>query len=244
MTIHVSWWWIICLPIVFSLHMQKVFLFVFVLLSIHEGMHILFAQKRGYHVQKVVISPIGLSAHIKDFEYKKSKDEIVITLAGLSVHIITYFLLPLFVELKFMSTSFMLYLNNINMSIFLFNLIPIYPLDGGRILGNIFELIFPIKTAKKLRIISSIIVLGTLIYVGFYEYIMGIFFILFFLVHIILDCCLFDRNMKQFYLYRYLHGVIAKKKVHHKQDIYKNKDNYLLVRGNIIREKSFLTKYF
>lgn len=244
MKIRFSKWWIVFLPIVFSLHMQKVFFFLFVLLSIHEGMHILCAKKLGYQIEGVQVSPIGLCAHIKNFEYKKSIHEIAITLAGLSVHILAYFLLPAFARYGMLSYAFMQYLNTINLSILWFNLIPIYPLDGGRIVRNIYELLLPIKCAKKMSIITS---LGMLLYViklGFYQYIMGVFFLFFFACQIGFDWYFFNQRIEDFYLYRYLHGIKAKKKIHHQQDIYKNKDNYIFYEGQIIDEKTFLGKYF
>ncbi|NBK98170.1 MAG: hypothetical protein EOM50_09140 [Erysipelotrichia bacterium] len=243
MKITLSKLWIIVLPIVFSLHLQKVLLFIFMLLTLHEAMHILCAYKLGYETKEVCIYPFGLSAMIKDFEYKNSYDELLITLAGLSVHIIMYGFLCLLSQYAIISYSFMLYLNQINMQIFCFNLIPIYPLDGGRILANLLELLFVYTLAKRLSLLLSLLFLLYYIKRGLLSSLSGVIIAIFFMIQLGLASVHFAMNIKAFYLYRYLHKHSYPLKVHAHKDIYKNKTNVIIKEHKLLSEREFLSRY-
>lgn len=243
MKIKVSKSWVFILPIIFSLHMQKIMLFIFTLLSIHESMHIICAHFLGYQTVEVCVYPFGLSARIKDFEYRNSIYEILITLSGLSVHIIMYFFLHLINVLGWISFSFMEYLNMINIQILCFNLIPIYPLDGGRMIRNLLEILFVYKKAKMISIFVSFLLLGYYMMIGLLNSLSGIIICIFFLFQLILAIYQYQSSNLEFYLYRYLHGAFGKMKIHHKQDIYKNKTNVIVEKTNLLNETEFLSRY-
>lgn len=231
------------LPVIISLHLQKVWIFIFMLLAWHESIHIVCAKRLGYTCSEVIVYPFGLSARIKDFEMKNSKYEILITVAGLSVHIVMYFLLYLLVKAQMISNAFMLYLNTINMQIFCFNLLPIYPLDGGRIIANIYELIFPYRKAKLLTLLSSFLILLYYVKMGLLENVSGILVTLFFGFQIMYHSIRFKCGYQQFYLYRYLHGPIGKVKMHTHNDIYKNRNNVIIQAQHLKNEREFLSHY-
>lgn len=243
MKIKISKTWILILPLILSLHLQKVLLFIFVLLSIHESMHILCAHYLGYQTIEVGVYPFGLSARIKDLEYKNSCDEILITLSGLSVHIIMYFFLFFLSDYHIISNSFMLYLNQINMQILCFNLIPIYPLDGGRIIKNILELFFVYQIAQYISLISSCFLLGYYMYIGLLNSLSGILISIFFMGQLIFSFYQYKSKVAQFYLFRYLHGSKGRIKLHRHHDIFKNKTNILIENGKLKSEREFLSRY-
>lgn len=243
MKLKVSKSWVFILPIIFSLHMQKTMLFIFVLLSLHESMHIMCAYFLGYQTVEVCIYPFGFSARIKDFEYKNSIYEILITLSGLSVHIIMYFFLYLIYMIGWVSFSFMEYLNVINIQILCFNLIPIYPLDGGRIIRNILEILFVYKKAKLFSLIFSFILLGYYMMIGLLNSLSGVIICIFFLFQLFLAIIQYRSSILEFYLYRYIHGPFGKVKVHDKQDIYKNKTNVIIEKSRLLNECDFLSRY-
>lgn len=94
MKIKVSILWVPFLPIFYVTHLYKVLFFLFLLMSIHEMMHIVCAIQLRYKIEKVIVYPFGLSATIQDFEYKNSWHELCITLSGLGVHILAAFFMP------------------------------------------------------------------------------------------------------------------------------------------------------
>lgn len=226
------------------MRLWKVLLFIFLLLSIHESCHILCAKWLNLRSVEVKVYPMGLSARIKDLEFQKSIHELMITLSGLGVHIVAYYVLLVCVKMNLLSYSFAQYLNHINMSIFFFNLLPIYPLDGGRIIHNLLELVFPYQMAKKITIILSI---GTIILMlnrGLCKSASGIILLIFLVFQLFNMIYCYTSDNQAFYLYRYLHGFNGRKKVHDRKDIYKNYDNYVYDNHRIIHEKQFLERFF
>ncbi|MDD3049366.1 MAG: site-2 protease family protein [Bacilli bacterium] len=243
MKIKISKTWIFILPVILSMHMQKVMIFIFLLLTLHESMHIICAHFLGYQTIEVCVYPFGLSARIKDFEYKNSIYEIVVTLSGLSVHIIMYFILKWISQQALISINFMEYLNMINIQILCFNLIPLYPLDGGRIIRNVLELLFVYKKAKRISLFLSLLLLLYYIYIGLLKSLSGMIICTFFICQLLWFFYQFKYTTMEFYLYRYLHGSFGKVKMHKQQDIYKNKTNIIIEDGKIKSEHEFLSHY-
>ena len=124
-------------------------------MSLHEMGHYYMAKMFGYKLTKFSLSPYGVSLSYFD-ENLDEKDEFWIALAGPAVNVIsivfvlgvwwlfpsTYFLLQSFVE--------------ISLVIALFNLLPAYPLDGGRIFVCLVRRIFDEKKALKLTIFFNL----------------------------------------------------------------------------------------
>lgn len=132
------------------------FLFISVVLS-HEYGHFFVAKKLGYKLDSFFLAPYGACLNYKEkaFEYQ---DEIKIALAGPCVNIL---LCLIFLALwwvcpetynfthEFVSQSF---------SLALFNFLPCYPLDGGRIFVGVISSIKPRNWAIKVTQIFNIAV--------------------------------------------------------------------------------------
>lgn len=243
MKIKFSWMWILFLPFVIATHFYKVLFFLFLLMSIHESFHIMAALYLGYKIESVCIYPFGLSAQIECFEYRNSRDEIWITLCGLSVHIIAAFFLPFLCDIWSVSKVFSLYLIKTNLAILIFNLFPIYPLDGGRLLRNILEYFFSFKMAKLISLLSTFILIPIFLYAFPFTQIQRIVFAIFLMSQTILYLYQFNSDVHLFYLYRYLYPIKRKIKIHDRHDLYKNKENYIFEKGKIVTEKEFLKKF-
>lgn len=154
---------------------------LFASLLIHEYAHVLTGRMFGYQTRRIFLIPIGCVA---DFEQKiRGPEEIRIALAGPLASIIltgiaitagmlfgkprtctTYFLLKFFGVMGFW-----------NLCLALFNLIPVFPSDGGRILRSLtalaITLLFPsqayraqlLATRFVLRAISWPLAIGSVI---------------------------------------------------------------------------------
>ena len=114
---------------------------------IHETGHYLQSQKLGYGLKKIVLMPYGalIKGDIEDIKYK---DEILISLAG---PFINFCIAVFFVALWWLfpeTYPFTELIVTANVSLAIINLLPCYPLDGGRFLLATLSLFLPRKTAK------------------------------------------------------------------------------------------------
>jgi len=122
----------------------------------HEIAHAEVAEKLGYRLRKLNLNPYGASL-IGDFEGVKPRDEIFIALAGpltnIALIIISVALWWIFPSSYFITQYFV----TANIFIAFFNLIPVFPLDGGRVLLAALSLRMPRNKAyRKMRIFGFI----------------------------------------------------------------------------------------
>ncbi len=123
---------------------------LFVCVLLHEFGHSLVAQRLGLEVRSITLLPIGGVSNLETIPEKPS-DEVKITLAGPVVNVV---LAPIFFGVGlllgaeprmptdlFMGIGsvgqFFFYLGYLNVVLAVFNLIPAFPLDGGRVLRGL-----------------------------------------------------------------------------------------------------------
>lgn len=139
----------------------RIFIFLIYTLScvIHELGHSFVAERRGYRLDKITLMPFGavVSGEEKNFS---SPDQIVIALFG---PLINLFIAIIFVALWWFfpdTYSYTLDIVEANVGLFIINLIPAFPLDGGRILFSVLRLKLSEKTSsvvcKVLGLITAI----------------------------------------------------------------------------------------
>lgn len=132
---------------------------------IHEMGHFVVAKKLGYKLSKFSISPYGVALNLQE-QNLDYRDEIWIALAGPLVNLITAFLVLgiwwIFPAAYVFTESFVV----VSVVIALFNLLPAYPLDGGRVFVGVASCLFSGKMAKKITIGFNI-VLGLFFFVLF-----------------------------------------------------------------------------
>lgn len=124
---------------IFFIVVQKAWIY-FILLGtciIHELGHLLIGMLCGRKVEKIEILAIGCKMKfIPTYEDKKEIQEICIALAGPLTNLIMF---ALFLVIPFNIEYKEIYIYA-NILIGIFNLLPIYPLDGGRIFKNILKI--------------------------------------------------------------------------------------------------------
>jgi Zn-dependent protease len=117
---------------------------IFACVALHEYGHSLMAQRLGYKVRDIVLYPIGGVASIEGAP--RARHELVIALAGPAVNVLIALLLALI--LSAMPGGVLAHLNVdallrgdvlgrllvANIMLVLFNMIPAFPMDGGRVL--------------------------------------------------------------------------------------------------------------
>lgn len=111
------------------------FLNYFIALIFHEYSHFYVADKLGYKLQKMYISPVGVCLNYSD-EFFAEDDEFKIAIAGPLANIILAICTIALWWLKPTLYYFTYHFCFANLTIALFNVLPCYPLDGGRVLVN------------------------------------------------------------------------------------------------------------
>jgi Zn-dependent protease/CBS domain-containing protein len=123
---------------------------LFICVLLHEFGHSLVAQRLGIEIHSITLLPIGGVSNLESLPEKPS-DEIKITLAGPLVNVV---LAPIFFGVGLLLGAeprmptdlfsgigsvgqFFFYLGYLNVVLALFNLIPAFPLDGGRVLRGV-----------------------------------------------------------------------------------------------------------
>ena len=123
---------------------------LFVCVLLHEYGHSLVAQRLGIEIADITILPIGGLARLKSLP-EKPWDEVKIAIAGPLVNVV---LAPLFFGVALLlgggltmppnilegvqsAAQVFVYLGFINVALVVFNLIPAFPMDGGRVLRGL-----------------------------------------------------------------------------------------------------------
>lgn len=151
----------------------KLYATIMVLCVIHELGHVVMGLIMGLKIEKIEIMPLGLSVSFKlnidDYNKKIKKGnvlqlkKIAIAAAGpLTNFIILLMVLYTNINFKIVSNEILAYANIL---IMLFNLLPIYPLDGGRILKELLHIFEgSIKSKAYIRKVSkAVMILITMI---------------------------------------------------------------------------------
>lgn len=143
------------------------FMIIFFILLIHEIGHLIIALINKVKVKEINIFHFG--AIIK-FEYNLGIDpikEIVISIAGpmsnLILLILSYILVNIFPDSQFINVFI-----EINILLFIINILPILPLDGGRVLRGILYMRGGLKFAIKYINNISKISITLLLFIGLF----------------------------------------------------------------------------
>jgi len=109
---------------------------IFISVILHEMAHAFVANRRGYRVYGIEVGLFSGSASIDSNIHER--DSIPITAAGPISNLTLYFIgmLISFVYPNTFIDSFMM----VNLLLFVFNILPIYPMDGGRILRDLLSI--------------------------------------------------------------------------------------------------------
>ena len=165
LTIRVNPLFLLILVIFFLLGMIDQVLIAFTLVLAHEFVHMIIAYYLGFKVTRIELFPFGGMAEYKGLLEMEPWQEIKVSLAGPLFNII--FAVILYSLLTFNIIEPHKYINLLleyNLIIASINLIPVLPLDGGRILRAFLLLSYGIKKGNSiaLKIAKFFAVIGIL----------------------------------------------------------------------------------
>ncbi len=116
-------------------------LLVFLCVTLHEFGHIFMARRFGVHTPEVILSPIGGIANMERLP-EEPAHELLVAIAGPLVNVAIAVLLMLvfglglgrLTTIDFETATVAERLLLVNVTLVLFNLVPAFPMDGGRVL--------------------------------------------------------------------------------------------------------------
>ncbi|MCF6408657.1 M50 family metallopeptidase [Alkalihalobacillus sp. EGI L200015] len=146
--------WLIALIGVITGHFRE-FLILFLVILIHELGHALAASFFKWRLVKVELLPFGGVAEMDEYGNRPYHEEIIVTAAGPLQHIWMIAGGMTCLSAGIGDPQLLELLIEMNWMIFLFNLLPIWPLDGGKLLFLLLTLFFPYKKAKESMLMLS-----------------------------------------------------------------------------------------
>ena len=119
----------------------------FIVVGLHELSHSIVAYKCGVKVNEIELLPFGGVAKFRDLIQLKPTVEVLVSVAGPLVNFVLAALSFLLIEHGVGSRGTGIFFMRLNLSLGLFNLLPVLPLDGGRILRAFLTLHLGFKEA-------------------------------------------------------------------------------------------------
>lgn len=217
------------------------------LILVHELGHYFMARINYFHVTKIVIYPYGGMTKIHDMINRDICEELLIATSGVIMQYLFYLLIGFCYRKGIIREyTYELYTLYNNQMIF-FNLLPIYPLDGAKILNLILDKYFPYDRANVMTIVISVMVIGVIVGLSFYQSSYSNLMVMGLLLTYLYD---FFRKRKYLYqrflLERYLYDIEYPKikVIDNVQKMYKNKSHLIVLNHRYLREKEILSRLF
>ncbi len=156
---------------------------VFACVALHEIGHTAAARMLGYNVSSIILWPLGGIANF-DRRPEKVLPDLIITAAGPITNLLIFAYLIVIAAAGYMldraqvlpAFSGLLWDVNLfpvlvglaaaNLSLAVFNLIPVYPLDGGQIARSLLKLVFGERRADSFMLVVSIPAAAALVILG------------------------------------------------------------------------------
>ncbi len=129
---------------------------IFILIFIHEMGHFFMALFFRWRIKQVMFWPFGGVMETEEYFTRSYKEEFLVVLMGPLQHIWMHFVLLYLLHNDVFSPGLMEYAISYNTALFLFNLLPIYPLDGGKILLLLMSYQFPFQKVIHYTVIISV----------------------------------------------------------------------------------------
>lgn len=149
------------LVIIILVSLESKMLLAFIWVIIHELSHFLISFKLRLERENFGIHPLGAYLQVKDLDYTSPNTDIIISSTGPLCNLffaIIFYILFNFYDVEFFWLSF-----RSNMVLFIFNMLPAFPLDGARILRAFLSKKRLYKTAYKITVKCSFIIASILL---------------------------------------------------------------------------------
>lgn len=146
-------WLIIGLSILTG-HFREIIL-LFLVVFVHEMGHYIGAHLFQWRVKKIELFPFGGVAEVEEHGNRPFREEIIVTLLGPLQHVWMVAAAYLIYHLGWWELEGYKWFVKMNISLLVFNMLPVWPLDGGKLVFTAASSIFPFKKAHTVFLIYS-----------------------------------------------------------------------------------------
>lgn len=130
------------------------------IIFIHEMGHALAASFFSWRIKQITLLPFGGVVELDEHGNRPLKEETIVVIAGPLQHIWMIGLAIMLYGLSWLPADLYRLFVEYNLMILIFNLFPIWPLDGGKLVFMLLSLQKPFPEAHRLTLLVSIISLS------------------------------------------------------------------------------------
>lgn len=245
-----SFIFVIFLSLISGLFKDVIMLFLVII--IHETGHIFTSLIFKWKIGKISIGIVGGYITYDDVIDKPYKEEILIAMSGFLFQVMFLLIAYILYSNNLVDDKFMFLVKKYNLALIIFNILPIYPLDGSKILNIIFNMFLPYKKSLKLTSIVSFIFILLMLYFFIFlsiKFELSYIMILMFLVEKLIT---FSNEIpylfNKFLFERYINPIKTNKYCIIKDDnlskFKRQKKHIFILKNKQYTEKSILSKRF
>lgn len=147
-TLHWSWVLMLAVMALLNPKIAMVYAAAFFIVLLHEFGHCIAGQYYSMEIRSITLYPFGGVANMK--LPKVPFQEIVVALAGPAVNVVLIPVLLLFAPL---APDFFSQVGGVNLVLLVFNLLPAFPMDGGRVFRGLLAML--LKDHVKATVIAG-----------------------------------------------------------------------------------------
>lgn len=216
---------------------------ILILIIFHEFGHYIISYLYKWNIDRITIYPFGGILYFDELIDKPLKEEFFITLGGPINQLIIFFIYYLFYKNNIINDNFYYLIKHYNFYILIFNLLPIIPLDGSKLLNILLNKLFNFKLAYYLLILISFIETVALFYIiknNYSCYVMIVTLISSIFIEYKRRNYIFNRFLLEKYLYK--NNFKKYHKINNINKMKRNRKHIFVYKNNQYTEKDFIKK--
>ena len=237
---------IIAISFIITGYFSNLLIFTSIII-IHELGHYIIAKTIDLNPTKIIIYPFGGITKMNNPVNTNINKELLVAISGILFQTIYYIIINILYKNYLIREYIFNIYTKYNYSILIFNILPIHPLDGSKILTLLLSKVLPYKTAMKLNVIISILTGLIIIFINYYEFNYTTIMIISIIIkNIVTYYKSINYIFNTFLLERYLHKLNFKKtkKINKISNMYKDKYHIIKQKKGYLTEKQLLIRRF
>ena len=237
---------LIAISFILTGYFSNLIIFTSIIL-VHELGHYTIAKINNLNPVKIIIYPFGGITKMNSLINTQIYKELMVAISGVLFQSVFYLIVTILNRNSLVRDYIMNLFTVYHSSVLFFNLLPIHPLDGSKILTLVLSKFLPYKLTMKLNIIISIITGLIILKINYYCFNYTTILI----ITIIIDNLVkYYKNINylfnRFLLERYLYKITLKKtkKINKIDNMYKEKHHIIKENNTYLTEKQALMQRF